>query len=108
MKPWDIYTWDFPNVGPHPAVILGTDERVRHKPTVNVLLCSTQRATRKPEPFEVILDASDGLNWETLCKCDLLYAAPAHAITHKRGEVSIARRREIAMKAIRGLGFAGL
>ena len=44
MKPWDIYTWNFPKIGPHPAVILSTEERARHKPLVNVLLCSTQRA----------------------------------------------------------------
>lgn len=107
MKPWDIYTWDFPDAGPHPAVILGTDERVKHKPKVNVLLCSSQRATRVPELHELILDASDGLDWATLCKCDLLYAVPAKQLSQKRGVVGMARRKEIAARVIRALGFAG-
>jgi hypothetical protein len=108
MQPWDIFTWDFPGVGPHPAVVLGNSERVKNKPTVNVLLCSSHRANRQAGPYEALLDQSDGLDWETLCKCDLLYAAPAEELTQKRGAVSIQRRREIAMRVIRGLGLAGL
>ena len=108
MQAWDIVTWDFPGIGPHPAVILGHVDRVKNKPTVNLLLCSSHRVNRQPDLFEVLLDASDGLDWETLCKCDLLYAAPADALTHKRGSVSTQRRREIAARVIRGLGLAGL
>lgn len=108
MNPWDIYTWDFPGVGPHPAVILANEERAKRKPTVNVLLCSSQRAARNAERYEVILDRADGLDWETLCKCDLLYAAPVEELTMKRGSVAMERRREIAARVIRGLGLAGL
>jgi hypothetical protein len=108
MKPWDIFTWDFPGAGPHPAVVLGTDERVKNKPKVNVLLCSTQRATRPADLHEVILDTADGLNWATICKCDLLYAVPQADLKQKRGIVVSKRRREIAARVIRALGFAGL
>ena len=82
MKPWAVWTWRFPDAGEHPAVVLGTDERVRLKPRVCVILCSTQRAARRPEVHEVILDGADGLDWETLCKCDLVYAA-AQDRTHQ-------------------------
>ena len=88
-------------------MILGTDERVKHKPKVNVLLCSSQRATRAPELHELILDASDGMDWATLCKCDLLYAVPANQLSRKRGVVGMARRKAIASRVIRALGFAG-
>jgi hypothetical protein len=74
MKPWDIYTWTFPGAESHPAVILGTESRLANKPKVNVLFCSSRRSTRTPEVFEMILDHSDGLDWETLCKCDLIFA----------------------------------
>jgi hypothetical protein len=87
---------------------MGTDERVKNKPKVNVLLCSTQRATRAAELHEVILDAEDGLNWETICKCDLLYVVPQSELKLKRGIVGTHRRREIAARVIRALGFAGL
>jgi hypothetical protein len=108
MKPWDIWTWDFPGVGTHPAVVLGTDDRLKGKPRVNVLLCSTHRASRPPEIHEVLLDIADGLDWPTLCKCDLLYAVPKEELMSRRGIVRSERRRPIAERVIRALGFAGL
>jgi mRNA-degrading endonuclease toxin of MazEF toxin-antitoxin module len=107
MKPWDIYTWEFPGVDAHPAVILGTETRLANKPKVNVLFCSSKRALRKAEPMEIMLDAADGLDWETLCKCDLVFAAPKEQLTRQRGTVSYERRRQIAERVIRALGLAG-
>ena len=108
MKPWDIYTWVFPGAEAHPAVILGTETRLANKPKVNVLFCSSKRATRKPGPLEILLDGADGLDWETLCKCDLVFAVPKDQLTRKRGSVAQERRRQIAGNVIRGLGLAGL
>jgi hypothetical protein len=108
MKPWEIWTWKFPDAGEHPAVVLGTEERLWLKPRVCVLLCSSQRASRTPEVHEVMLDQADGLNWETLCKCDVVYAAPKIALIKRRGSVAPHRRRAIAERVVRGLGLAGL
>lgn len=108
MKPWDIYTFDFPDIGAHPAVILGTPERTAAKPKLNVLLCQSKRATRRAEINEIILDAEDGLDWETLCKCDLVYVVNREMLKNKRGEVTVERRRQMAEKLIRSLGLAGL
>ena len=108
MKPWEVWMWNFPEAGAHPAVVLGTDERIRLKPRVCVLLCSTQRAARKPEVHEVILDGTDGLDWETLCKCDVVYAALKRDLVRRRGTVTAERRRAIAERVIRALGLAGL
>ncbi len=108
MKPWDIYTWEFPGADAHPAVILGTETRLANKPKVNVLFCSSKRAARKPEALEITLDAADGLDWETLCKCDLIFAVPKEQLTRRRGSVTLERRRQIAQSVIRGLGLAGL
>jgi mRNA-degrading endonuclease toxin of MazEF toxin-antitoxin module len=108
MKPWDIYTWQFPGTDAHPAVVLGTETRLANKPKVNVLFCSSKRAARKAEVLEVILDVADGLDWETLCKCDLIFAVPKEQLTRKRGSVTQERRRQIAERVIRSLGLAGL
>lgn len=108
MKPWDIYTWEFPGADAHPAVVLGTEARLANKPKVNVLFCSSQRAGRKAEALEVILNGADGLDWETICKCDLVFAVPKEQLTRKRGSVSRVRRTQIAERIIRGLGLAGL
>lgn len=108
MGPWDIYTWSFPGAEEHPAVILGTETRIANKPKVNVLFCSSKRASRGAEAFEVILDEAEGLDWATLCKCDLIFAVPKEQLTRKRGQVTAARRRQIAERVIRALGLAGL
>jgi hypothetical protein len=62
---------------------------------VEVVLCSSQRISRRPNPGEVILDSADGLNWETLCRCDLIYAVTRDSLHTRRGLVTVERRREI-------------
>lgn len=108
MKPRDVYTWTFPDAGPHPAVIVGTDDRLRLKEKVNVLLCSNHRSRRPREAHEVLLNSADAMDWETLCKCDLLYAVDKRQLTQGRGSVSPARRRAIGERLIRTLGSAAL
>src|SRR5262245_36702609 len=108
MKPWDIFTWDFPGAREHPAVILGTVEAISLKTKVAVLLCTSQRVNRGPKPHEVILDQADGLDWQTLCKCDLPFAVHKDQLKHKRGSVSSERRRQITKALIQQLGLAGL
>lgn len=105
MSPWEIWTYD-PGYGDHPAVIISHPGRVANKPTVEFLLCSSQPGRRPPLPTEVLLDASDGLNWETLCKCDLIRADDKSRLHTRRGQVSVARRREIVRTLIRAHGWS--
>lgn len=109
MKPWEIYSLQAPCWSQlHPAVVISEGSRVANKPQVNILLCSSQRSKRAAGPTEVVLDASDGLDWATLCKCDLIYSVEKAHLTNARGEVSLERRREIARKVVQSLAFAGL
>lgn len=111
MKPWEIWSWvipDDPKGEPHPAVILSTEERSRLKPVVSIVVCTSVRAGRLPLATETILDEADGLDWPTLCKCDVVWAARKSELTHRRGLVTLERRRAIAERVIRGLGLAGL
>lgn len=96
MKAWGI--WSYQPAGwpqPHPAIIVSSSARIANKPEVNVLMCSSQQANRPPLPNEVILDANDGLNWPTLCKCDLLHLVLKGDLRNKRGDVTPERRRQI-------------
>jgi len=95
LKQWDIYTFDFEPEGAHPVVVISSNARVRFKDRVNVLICSSQRANRLPKLTEVVLDSADGLDWPTLCKCDLSYLVPKDKLYNPRGTVSHARRRVI-------------
>jgi len=96
MRAWDIYSFQptaWPE--PHPAVIVSHPDRVARKPEVTILMCSSKEATRPAKPNEVILDDSDGLQWPTLCKCDLLYTVPKSELRNYRGSVTPQRRKQI-------------
>lgn len=106
MKAFEIYSWQPPGwPEPHPCVIVSHPNRAANKPDVEVILCSTQRAKRQAEAHEVILDTADGLDWPTLCKCDHIYSVPRVKLTHRRGEVSAARKFQIIQKIIAGHGW---
>ena len=96
MKAFDIFSWQPPGwPEPHPVVIVSHPERVANKPEVSILLCSSKAATRPALPHEVILDEADGLDWPTLCKCDLIRAVAKADLQTRRGHVTDARRRQI-------------
>lgn len=102
MRAWEIYSFQPPGwPEPHPAVIVSHPERVANKPEVTILMCSSKPATRPAKPNEVILDSADGLQWPTLCKCDLLYAVPKAQLKNRRGTVGTERRRQIIATIIR-------
>jgi len=101
MKPFDIYNWQpqgWPE--PHPAVIVSNADRVANKPEVEVLMCSSKKAGRAPQTGEILLDTADGLDWQTICKCDLIHAVKKTELKNRRGEVSKARRSQLIRAVI--------
>ncbi len=102
MKAWEIWSYQ-PTGWPeeHPAVIVSGGARVAHKPGLNIIMCSTKEATRPPMPNEVILDIADGLNWPSLCKCDLLHPVDRADLKSQRGRATPDRRRAIVQTMIR-------
>ncbi|HAB15645.1 MAG TPA: type II toxin-antitoxin system PemK/MazF family toxin [Verrucomicrobiota bacterium] len=105
MKPWEIWTCDFADAGPHPAVIVSHPDRVARAPLVNVLIASSQRASRPPRENEILLNGEDGLDWKTLVKCDLLYLVEKERLYSRRGIVTVARRRALVQRINACLGF---
>lgn len=91
--------------GEHPVVVVSHPARAANKPDVEVIACSSQRAGRRPQSHEVILDEADGLNWQTLCKCDLIYTLPKSELRNHRGRVTLERRRAIAETIIQSHGW---
>ena len=105
MKQWDIWTCDFADAGPHPAVIVSHPDRVARAPLVNVLICFSQRANRPARENEVLLNGADGLDWETLVKCDLMYLLEKERLYRRRGSVGTARRRLLVQRLNACFGF---
>jgi len=96
---WEIWTFD-PGFGDHPAVIVSAQERAERKPLLEIVLCSSQRVSRAPNAGEVLLDSADGLDWATLCKCDLIFSVERDLLHSRRGVVTVERRREIVRAII--------
>jgi len=105
MKQWDIWTCDFAEAGAHPAVVVSHPDRVARAPLVNVLICSSQRAMRDPRENEVLLNGADGLDWETLAKCDLMYLVEKERLYRRRGSVGTVRRRALVQRINACFGF---
>jgi hypothetical protein len=105
LKQWEIYTFDFATEGTHPAVIVSHPDRVARAETLNVLLCSSQRVSRPPKKCEVLLNHADGLDWETMVRCDLMYEVNVSRLRQRRGEVSGFRRRAIVSKLMACFAF---
>ena len=97
MKQWDIWTCDFADAGPHPAVVVSHPDRVTRAPLVNVLIGSSQQASRMARENEVVLNGADGLEWETLVEKERLY--------RRRGTVGAARRRALVQRINACFGF---
>ena len=95
---FDVWEFDFPIKRNHPVIVISPPDRAAKAKTINVLFCTSQRQSRKPYPFEVMLDSADGMDWETFCNCAVLYLVPSKDLFGKRGLVSLERRR-----AIRGM-----
>jgi hypothetical protein len=106
MKPWDVYQWKFPH-GEHPAVVVCPVARCDNPDieTVNVAGCSSREARRTAQAHEIILDQADGLDWPTLCRCDVLYLARKDELQRRRGSVTSERRRVLGQKIIRLFGL---
>jgi len=106
MKVFEIWSWQPPHwKEAHPAVIVSHPDRAAGKDMVEILMCSTQRATRAPRNHEFILDQAEGLDWPTLCKCDLIWAVPREELKQHRGVVSFTRRGPLVRTMIGAHGW---
>jgi mRNA-degrading endonuclease toxin of MazEF toxin-antitoxin module len=108
LKVWEIYTAGL--FGEPPCVLVSNQPRIDAKPEVVVLSCRSMQPPQEREPRanEVLLDAADGLNLKTLCRCDLLFTLEKAMLDRRRGIITPARRNEIARRIIQGLAIAGL
>lgn len=95
---FDVWRFDFPQKGEHPVVLISHPDRCARGALINVLYCTSQRQSRRPYPYEVMLNGADGMDWETLCDCSILCTVPASKLFGKRGRVTLERRREIRFK----------
>ena len=102
MKQWELWEFPFPSADePHMFVVLSPTRLCADAnfESVNGLLCTTVRPVgRAVKPHEVFLDASDGLDWTTSVRCNVVFHFAKAAAGSRRGLVSTIRRREISRR----------
>lgn len=106
MKQWDTCQWNFPH-GQHPCVIISPDARCQNAAfeTVNIIAGQSQRAKRTANQIECLLDSADGMDWETLVRCDFIWVARKDELSRRKGAVVFERRRDIGRKIITVVGL---
>ena len=62
---FDVWRFEFPEKGEHPVVLISHPDRCARGALINVLFCTSQRQSRAPHPYEVLLNGTDGMDWET-------------------------------------------
>lgn len=92
---FDVWRFNFPKKGEHPVVLISHPDRCARAALVDVLYCTSQRQSRKPHPWEVMLDREDGMDWETFCDCSHIYSVESAQLFGQRGHVTLERRRAI-------------
>lgn len=79
-------------------MLISHSDRCARADVVNVLYCTSQRQSRHPKPYEVMLNGADGMDWETFCDCSVLYSVPSAALFGQRGQVTQERRNAIRLR----------
>lgn len=92
---FQVWRFVFPDKGEHPVILISHPDRCARSAVVNVLFCTSQRQSRKPHPYEVMLNGEDGMDRETFCDCSILYAVKSELLFGRRGTVSLERRKLI-------------
>jgi len=95
---FEVWRFNFPNKGEHPAVLISHPDRCARGELVNILYCTSQQQNRPPKLFEVVLNGADGMDWETFCDCSILYSVANADLFGKRGQVTAERRNAIRDK----------
>jgi hypothetical protein len=93
---FEVWNFKFEHKGgDHPVVLISHPDICARQKYVNVLFCTSPRQSRRAYVNEVMLDKSDGMDWETLCDCSMMWAVESSKLFNKRGRVSLERRRAI-------------
>ncbi len=102
MHQWDIVRVriDPKDRDHHPAVVLSCEEDCQdaHFRRINVLYGTKRVPAVSAEPWQVILNGADGLDFQTLVDCGIFYLVDKDRCSPSIGSVGVERRRAIGRK----------
>ena len=102
LRQWDTVLVPYPTgENPHYLVLLSPDALAGNSDfrNLNGLVCSTIRPPDRPvRSHEVFLDAADGFDHKTACRCHLVIEFARDDILTRHGRVSLPRQLAIKRK----------
>jgi hypothetical protein len=86
----------------HPAVVISCEEDCQDSEflRVNVLYGSKKPPAAATQPWQVLLNGADGLDFRTAIDCGVFYLVEKNACSPAIGSVCLERRRAIGRKMI--------
>lgn len=98
----DLWLVDFPDVGPHPGVVVSRQESIPVRTNVTIVLVTSQV---RNGPAEVALDEAVGLRHPSAANCDELYTVPKTSLVRKLGDLPFERMSEVDCRLRIALGL---
>jgi len=84
----------------HPAVVLSCEEDCQDPEflRVNVLYGSKKAPAQRIDPWQVLLNGADGLDFQTAVDCGVFYLVLKSSCSPVVGSVGLERRRQMGRK----------
>jgi hypothetical protein len=102
LRQWDVVLVPYPSAAnPHYLVLLSPDHLAGNSDfrNLNGLVCSTIRPPDRPvRSHEVFLDAADGFENKTACRCHLIIEFAREDILAAHSRVSVVRQLAVRRK----------
>lgn len=109
LSRWDVVfvpADDKDTVG-HPAVVLSPPDILAdpRQNRINVLVGTKKQPAEAVKSHQVVLNGADGLEFQTLINCSLVYQVKKARVLRMAGSVAHARRGAIAVRLRAALGL---
>ena len=109
LRRWDIVkipAADNDSAG-HPGVVLSPEDMLDDEKQLrfNVLVGTKKQPAEKARQNNVVLNEDDGLSFQTLVDCSLVYMVRKSQVKERLGVVAYDRRQEIKRKVRAHLGL---
>ncbi|MBE7537248.1 MAG: hypothetical protein HS122_02390 [Opitutaceae bacterium] len=84
----------------HPAIVISCEEDCQDAEFLRInVLYGTKRVPAAPlDPWQVLLNGADGLEFQTAVDCGIFYLVPKASCSPAIGTVGLERRRQIGRK----------
>ncbi len=84
----------------HPGIVISGPELCANGNimNINVIACSKKNPAGTVQPYTILLNGADGLEFQTSADCRFFHIIPKEAVSETIGRVATERRRAVSRK----------